>query len=289
MTQPYLFINPKAGMLKGCQTADQVREQLSGLKEEPDVSIGRTGEAISKFVKRVKKDKPQKVYIAGGDGTISTVIKALMDEDILFGLIPTGSMNNIGQSIGLGDDLESAVQTINGGKVANMDLGKVNGDIFIESIGIGLVAQIMDRVGEQDSKKEVLKVVKHTLAEAMTADTLAVKMNADGDESSFETVWLTVTNTGRAAAALVDPSADVQDKYLDVVYCEPLSLAELGRYTISYIRNSHIREEKFHRVSAKQIQLYLPEHVQVHVDGELKKWRRLNIEVVPAAIKVLAP
>lgn len=287
--KPYLFINPKAGLLKGCRTAAEVKKQLHGLKTDPDITIGTTTAAIEKFIKRVKKDKPSQVYVAGGDGTISAIIKGLIDEDITFGLIPTGSMNNIGQSIGLGDEIQDAVDVINQGHTESMDLGKINGDIFIESIGIGLVAQVMDRVGEQDSKKEVLKVVQQTVAEIVTTDTIAVKMKADDRELEFETVWLTVTNTGRAAAAEVDPSSSVHDNLLDIVYCEPIDATEIARYVIAFVRNSHIREDKFHRLRAKHIELYLPEQVQVHVDGELREWQRIKIDVLPAAIKVFTP
>ncbi len=287
--KPYLFINPKAGLLKGCQTSAEVKEQLSGLEVEPDITIGRTSVAIKKFIAKVKRDKPSHVYIAGGDGTISNIVKGLLKEKVTFGLIPTGSMNNIGQSLGLGDDMADVIRTINQGHVMSMDLGKINGVIFIESIGIGLVAQIMDRVGEQDSRKEVLRVVQHTVAELVTADTIDVKMKADDRELEFETVWLTVTNTGRAAAALIDPTSNVHDNLLEIIYCEPIGSREIGRYVVAFVRNSHIREDKFHRIRAKHIELYLPEHVQVHVDGELREWRRLKIEVLPAAIKVFTP
>lgn len=287
--KPYLFINPKAGLLKGCQTADEVKERLQNLKTDPEITIGQTSSAIKAFITKCKKDKPEYVYVAGGDGTISTIIKGLLDEDITFGLIPTGSMNNIGQSLGLGDEIEDAVNAINDGKIKKMDLGKINGDVFIESIGIGLVAEIMDRVGEQDSKKEVLKVAQHTIAEMVTTDTIEVKMKADGEEKEFETVWLTITNTGRAAAALVSPNSDVHDKQLDIVYCEPLAFPEVGKYVIAYMRNSHIREDKFHHVHAQSIEIYISKHVTVHVDGELRKWRQLKVEVIPEAVKVLVP
>lgn len=289
MTSPYLFINPKAGLLKGCKSAAEVKERLGGLEDEPDITIGRTLEAMKKFITRCKRDKPQRVYVAGGDGTLSTIMKGLMDEDIIFGLIPTGSMNNIGQSIGLSGDIEDAVRTINNGTVKKMDLGKINGDIFIESVGIGLLAQIMERVGEQDSKKEVLKVMRHTLAEVVSVDTIKLKMKVDDEASEIETVWLTVTNTGRAAAAMVDPKSDIHDKKLDVVYCESLDITEVGKYALAFIRNSHIQEEKFHHIQAQSIELYLPEKVQVHVDGELKEWQRIKIEVLPGAVKVFAP
>jgi diacylglycerol kinase (ATP) len=285
--KPYLFINPKAGLLKGCRTPDEVKEQLRDLNNEPDITIGRTSAAIEKFITKVKKDKPEYVYVAGGDGTIATIMKGLMNETIIFGIIPTGSMNNIGQSLGIGDDIESAVQTINKGRVTPMDLGKINGDIFLESIGIGLVAQVMYRIGEQDSKKEVLRTIRHTIAEMATAEPIELKMKTNNSALDLETTWLTVTNTGRAAAAVVDPSSSVQDKVFEIVYCEPITASEMSRYVIAYLRNSHIREEKFHRIKATHVEIYLPEHVQVHVDGVLREWRRLKIDVLPAAIKVL--
>ncbi len=285
----YLFINPKAGLLKGCKTAAEVKEQLSGLTSQPEITIGRTSAALDKFIALVKKDKPSHVYVAGGDGTISTIIKGLMDEDITFGFIPTGSMNNIARSINIGDTIDDAVQTINNGSVKPMDLGKINGEVFIESIGIGLLAQIMNRVGEQDSKKEVLRIVQNTVAEIITTDTISVKMNADNREFEFDTVWLTVTNTGRAAAVEVDPTSSVHDKQLEVIYCEPIGTTEVGRYILSFIRNSHIKEEKVHRVRAEHITLNLPDHAQGHIDGVLREWRNLTIDVVPAAIKVLTP
>jgi diacylglycerol kinase (ATP) len=285
--KPYLFINPKAGLLKGCRTPDEVKEQLRDLNNEPDITIGRTSAAIEKFITKVKKDKPEYVYVAGGDGTIATIMKGLMNETIIFGIIPTGSMNNIGQSLGIGDDIESAVQTINRGRVTPMDLGKINGDIFLESIGIGLVAQVMYRIGEQDSKKEVLRTIRHTIAEMATAEPIELKMKTNNSALDLETTWLTVTNTGRAAAAVVDPSSSVQDKVFEIVYCEPITASEMSRYVIAYLRNSHIREEKFHRIKATHVEIYLPEHVQVHVDGVLREWRRLKIDVLPAAIKVL--
>lgn len=287
--KPYLFINPKAGLLKGCKTAVEVKERLSGLESQPAITVGRTSAAMDKFITLVKKDRPSHVYVAGGDGTISTIVKGLMEEDITFGFIPTGSMNNIAQSVGIESDIDDAVRIINKGHVKPMDLGKINGEIFIESIGIGLLAQIMDRVGEQDSKKEVLKIVQNTIAEIITTDTIPVKMKADGRERTFDTVWLTVTNTGRAAAAQVDPTSDVHDRQLEVVYCEPIGATEVGRYIISFVRNSHIKEEKFHRVRAEHIELELPQGVKVHVDGILKEWKKLTIDVLPGAIKVFAP
>lgn len=285
----YLLINPKAGMLKGCTTSSEVKQKLKGLTGDPEIVIVQNDKGIRDFIQKVIKDKPDIVLVAGGDGTTATIIKGLVDTPVIFGIIPTGSMNNIGQSLGIGDELDDAVAVINRAHVSTMDLGTINGELFIESVGIGLVAEVMDRVGEQDSKKEVIKVIRHTLAEIATTDTIPVRLIADDRDLSIETVWLTVTNTGRAAAALVDPTSSVHDNLLDIVYCEPLGKSEVAKYAISFIRNSHIREDKFHRMRAKHIEMELPSGVQIHIDGVLKEYQKVTIDVLPAAIKVYTP
>jgi len=284
-----MLINPKAGLLKGCETAGEIKKKLTGLDCDPEISVAKSSRGIESFIRKVKRDKPQLVLVAGGDGTISSVVKGLIDTPTTFGFIPTGSMNNIGQALGLSDQLHEAVEVINQGHVASMDVGKVNGEIFLESVGFGLVAEIMDRVGEQDSRKEVFRVARHTVAELVTTDTIPVKLKADDRDLDIETVWLTITNTGRAAAALVDPTSNMQDHLLELVYCEPIESSELAQYALAYLRNSHLREEKFHRMRAREISIVLPKTARVHVDGELRDWKKINVEVVPSAIKVLTP
>lgn len=286
----YLLINPAAGLLHGLTAPEEVKSRLTGLKLDPDITIASNGQGIQAFIKKVRKDKPEVVLVAGGDGTVATVIKGLMDTGVTFGLIPTGSANNIGRSLGLGEEIEEYVKVINSAKIGKMDLGRINGEVFIESVGIGLLAEIMGRVGEQDSKKETLRVVAHTIAEVATTDIIPVHMRVNEDaEHVLNTVWLTVTNTGRAAAALVDPSSDVHDNEFEVVYCEPLSGKEIAKYVIAFVRNSHIQEDKFQRIKCSKLEITLPPKITVHVDGQLKKWQKLKIEVIPSAVKVYIP
>jgi YegS/Rv2252/BmrU family lipid kinase len=284
-----LLINSKAGLLKDVLTPEQVKEKLRGLKLNPKLTVAKDDQTIQAFVKRVRREQPDVVLVAGGDGTAATVIKGLRDTPVVFGLIPTGSLNNIAQSIGLGDELDEAVDAINQGHVARMDLGEVNGEVFVESVGFGLLAKIMDRVGEQDSKKEVMKVLGNTLAEIVTTEPIRVNLHADDRHIEQLTVWLTVTNTGRAAAAVVDPTSNIHDHQLELIYCEPLEGAEIASYVTAVVRNSHIKKPKFHRMRTREVNIKLTEETVVHVDGELRNWSEVHIKVLPGAVRVLAP
>lgn len=285
----HILINPKAGLLKGCTDPEDVNAKLQGLEMDPVITIAEDDDGIQKFIAKVKDQKPKVVLVAGGDGTIATVMKGLIEQSLTFGLIPTGSVNNISQSIGLGDGLEDAIRVINQGHTERMDIGRVNGELFIESVGIGLIAKIMNRVGEQDTKKEVLKVAAGTIAEIMTTETIGVDVLADDRSFSADTVWLTITNTGRAAAAVVDPTSNVHDNRLELVYCDELIATELPGYAMSFIRNSHIQEDKFHRLRAQNIHVNLRRPTEVHVDGVLYTWNDISVDIIPGALEVFVP
>lgn len=276
-------------MLKGLSTPAEVKAKLAGLATEPDITIAGSPKAIRDFITQVKRTKTKTVYVAGGDGTIAAVVKGLIDHDVTFGLIPTGSANNIATSLGLSDDIEAAVEVVNKAKTTKMDLGRVNNQIFIESVGIGLLAKIMDRVGEQDSKKEVLRVIGHTVAEVMTSEVIPVRLINDGTEHILATVWLTVTNTGRAAMSVVDPNAKVADGQFETVYAEQIPGHKVAEYVTAFVRNEHLGKPGFHRLRGRHIELTLPPGIQTHVDGELKRWRKVDIQVLPAAVKVYVP
>lgn len=285
----YLLINPNAGLLKGKKDTSEVKQSLVGLKGYMDFTIARNSTDIQKFIKRVKRNKPDRVLIAGGDGTVAAVLTGLFDVDVTFGIIPTGSTNNIGHSLGLPEDIDRLISIINRGKVSSMDLGKVNGKIFIESVGIGLLATIMEKIGEQDSKKEVLKVLAQTLEEVVSTQSIPVYIDIDGRTQVLSTVWLTITNTGRAAAVTVDPESNVHDSKFEIIQCDPLTKTEIPSYVQAFFANEHIQKEKFHRFTGSMIFLTLPPDIAVHVDGQLFIWNKVKVEVLPRQIKVLVP
>lgn len=284
-----LLINPKAGLLRGCQTPEEVKTKLAGLKFACEVTIAQDSNGISGFIENVKSAHPDLVLIAGGDGTIATVLKGLHGEELTFGLIPTGSANNICRSLGIPDELEDAVQILNAQKVAGMTIGKANGELFIESVGVGLLANIMQEVGEQDNQKEVLKVVMESLKQVAKVEPLPVSIWADSRELAVETVWLTVTNLGRAGVVEVGPDASPFESKLELVYCEPVTLPDLPAQVVAFVRGKHLKAEKFHSIKAETFHLTIPEGVVYHLDGELKRSEHILVESLPNAFQVIVP
>ena len=78
------------------------------------------------------------VVFGGGDGTLSTGAAALLGSHKPLGILPLGSLNHFAKDVGIPLDLDQAVGTIERGYVTEVDVGEVNGRIFLNNSSIGL-------------------------------------------------------------------------------------------------------------------------------------------------------
>lgn len=78
------------------------------------------------------------VVIGGGDGTISSVVDDFAYKDVALGLLPLGTANSFGRAVGIPLSLEGAIDVIAEGKVADVDLVKINQDYYANMAALGL-------------------------------------------------------------------------------------------------------------------------------------------------------
>jgi YegS/Rv2252/BmrU family lipid kinase len=83
------------------------------------------------------------IIVGGGDGTISSVVDYFAYRDAVLGILPLGTANSFARTLGIALDLDGAAEVLTGGgKVADVDLGKINDDYFANTAAIGLPALV---------------------------------------------------------------------------------------------------------------------------------------------------
>ena len=90
---------------------------------------------------------------AGGDGTLSEAVSALIDKniDMPLGYIPSGSTNDFARSIGIPDKMKEAAQAIVSGDSHRYDAGRFNESCFIYVAAFGLFTEVSYKT-DQDLK-----------------------------------------------------------------------------------------------------------------------------------------
>jgi diacylglycerol kinase family enzyme len=87
---------------------------------------------------------------AGGDGTVNAIAGVAVETHATLGILPMGTLNHFAKDLGLPLDLEHAVGTITGGHARGVDVGEVNGRIFVNNSNVGLYPRM---VWERDEEQ----------------------------------------------------------------------------------------------------------------------------------------
>ena len=82
------------------------------------------------------------VVAAGGDGTVSSVATGLVNTGVPLGVIPLGTRNHFAKDIGI-PDVPTAIKVIAEGHTRLVDIGEVNGHVFVNNSSIGLYPEMV--------------------------------------------------------------------------------------------------------------------------------------------------
>ncbi len=83
------------------------------------------------------------IVAAGGDGTVSAVAAVAVATGASIGVLPMGTLNHFAKDVGLPLTLADAVSAIVAGSVRQVDVGEVNGRVFVNNSSVGLYPRMV--------------------------------------------------------------------------------------------------------------------------------------------------
>ncbi|MDB5961440.1 MAG: diacylglycerol kinase [Massilia sp.] len=89
---------------------------------------------------------------AGGDGTINAVARQAVKYGCAFGVLPQGTFNYFGRTHGIPEDLADAVHALLASRLQPVQVGTVNGRVFLVNASIGLYPRLLEE-RELDKKQ----------------------------------------------------------------------------------------------------------------------------------------
>jgi len=123
------FVNNEAGTANDACAALAKDRTFRVERIAPNEIAARVREAIAGGARRI--------LIAGGDGSIATAAGVLRGHQCELAILPGGTLNHLAQDLGLPEDLEAAVRVAAGAKTRTIDVGEVNGRIFLNTSSVG--------------------------------------------------------------------------------------------------------------------------------------------------------
>lgn len=152
------MVNPRSG--DASPSADELAEEAR--RREIEVHVLRDGDDPGELARR---SGAAVVGVAGGDGSLAAVARAALDRDAAFVCVPFGTRNHFARDIGLDrDDPFAALDAFTGGVERRIDVGRVNGLVFVNNVSLGVYAGLVHRREHHRRRGEALARARALLA-----------------------------------------------------------------------------------------------------------------------------
>jgi diacylglycerol kinase family enzyme len=133
----------------------------------------------------------------GGDGTIRSVAGVLVGGSVPLGVLPVGTLNHFARDLGIPVDLPAAVRLIADGVSRPLDVGEVNGEIFVNNSMLGFyppVVEVRDRERHEKDRNKWLATISALWKVLPRHRLLHLRVIADGLALDRQTRFLFVGN-----------------------------------------------------------------------------------------------
>lgn len=295
----FIVMNTAAGR----QDASEVRQVISGVLEAAGRAhhflVPSSPSALAELAIQARdqaKGCGGAVVAAGGDGTINTVASMLVGSDCPLGLLPQGTFNYLGRAHGVPQDTAEAAQALLRAEVVPVQVGQVNGRIFLVNASLGLYPQLLQ---DRESYTAHLGRARWVafLSALMTLlrwrGQLPLRLQTRAGTQNLRTTTLFVGNNFVQLERLGLPEAEVVKAGMLVAMVVPslglgALLALLLRGLMGQLdQASHVEHFAVQRLWVEPRGL---RRIKVAVDGEVL-WMRspLVFEVAPRPLYLMVP
>jgi len=260
-----------------------------------NVHLLRDGSELVPAAQQALEAAPDVVVAGGGDGTLNAVAGVLARTGMPFGVLPLGTLNHFARDAGIPIELPSAIATICEGRLVHVDLGRVNGRVFLNNSSVGLYPEV---VLKRDQLQQRLRRGKWPAAAWAAMCVLRrfpyfdVSLNVDGEMIRRRTPLVLIGNNGYELDGLRVGRRERLDAGLlsvHVIDCRR-RLGLLGLAARALVgRLQQARD--FETLYATRVELNTGRrHASVSTDGEVEHLAMpLAYEIDPGALSIFVP
>jgi diacylglycerol kinase (ATP) len=287
-----VIVNPSSGRGKPDAVETTIDEALRGVGAEP--TLRRTGGAddATEWAEQAADDGFDVVLVAGGDGTVTAAALGIVrgGHDVPLGVVPIGTGNGLARVLRLPIDPAKAIAALGEGVPMRLDVMRRVGDGALALIffGAGLDAEI-NRDADAQSKAR-LGYLAYFAAAARNMwgrRNHRVTLTIDGEVEVLAAHTVTLFNAASLELVGIDvgPDVDPHDGQLEVAVLRNPGFWQSAAQVLRLVSGPRGLGELR---SARRVRVEAEPPLLVHADGDVVGSTPLEVEIVPAALTVIA-
>jgi YegS/Rv2252/BmrU family lipid kinase len=294
-----VFVNSSAGGGRARSCLPPIRGLFESLDIQAQFVITKSAEELESLAREAISQGQRVLFAMGGDGTFQALANAAFETDALLGVLPVGGGNDFAAALGLHSDPVKAAEAVLRGIPRQVDLVRARTAegrtrLYVGGGGVGLDAEAARYAsGTYRRFPGRLRYIASALRALAGYVPLDVQIDFPGSalaSVSAKALLAAVLNTPTYGAGLrLAPDARLDDGSLHVVLIEDLSALAVLKLLPRLARSGELRTAHVKRWRVQRLRVTTNRPSLFHGDGEILGQTPVEIEVVPRAIRVLAP
>lgn len=283
-----MLVNPNAR--RGSEGLDPVIARLAQGGVDAVIERFETPDEVSADIAR-RRHEADLVIVCGGDGTINSAAKGILETGLPMGIMPMGTANDLARTLGIPNNLLQAADVIATGTIRRVDLGEVNGHPFfnVASMGLsvdlarGLTPEAKRRWGKLGYALAAVKVA--TRAERFRAEIIS-----DTGSVKVKTLQIAVGNgVHYGGGTMIHADATIEDGHLDLYSLELKNVWKFGLMLGAFRQGKHGAWDEVRTAKSTEFDIRTEVPMAVNTDGDLVTETPAHFVIRPNAISVIAP
>jgi diacylglycerol kinase family enzyme len=273
----------------------QIEELLRSHGISARFLVAHHGGEIPRLAQEAVQSDAAVIVAAGGDGTIDGVAAALADTGKILGVLPLGTFNLFAKRFDIPSDLAAAVQTVVSGQVAEINVGEVNGRVFLSRSSVGLypvALRYREKMYRRFGRSRLVALLSGATALFRWSNVMTVRLTNDAGERRFRSRFVFVCNNPEELDYFNLRGREWVEANKFAVYLpKPLRSFGIVRLGFRMLTRQARENRDFDALCGRELLLEIePAMVPVSLDGEVEMMRTpLRYQLRRNALKVRVP
>ncbi|SKB94689.1 diacylglycerol/lipid kinase family protein [Dyadobacter psychrophilus] len=283
-----LVVNPISGDVNKDVVFEEVIETAAAKGYDLRIYTTTGEHDLETIREMVGNIKPERVLVAGGDGTISLTAEAVQGSDVIMGVIPVGSANGLAMDFGITGSITEAVEVAFGDKIIGIDAVCINNEVSLHLSDIGLNALLVKNYESSDTRGK-LGYAREMLKTLSEHENFLVKITTANEVIETEALIVIIANAQKYGTGVtINPTGDMSDGFFELVIAKKLDFIETAKILAG---STDFNPEIMRVISVEKADIEcLDKEAHFQIDGEYKGMvRNLEAHILKDYIKVAIP
>lgn len=235
------------------------------------------------------EERPERVLVAGGDGTVKMVGESIADHNAIIGVLPAGSANGLSVDLNLPDDLAEILEVAFNGDYIEMDMVCINGKKSIHLSDLGANAELIKNYESGNVRGKLGYALNAFTTIKELGEPFKASVKANGEVLETEARMVVIANTQKYGTGVtINPVGIMDDGKFEIIILKNLDLMFLGKIVTG---NMPVDDaEHVHIISTDAAQITTNEPVSFQIDGEFcGPESKLDVYILPRQMRVAVP